>query len=134
MSPSHPSSSSIAVTCGERAEVFCFKCGDFCYHDVFDQERERIDISFRLPWMSWHEYPVQRSFDAMQFINTAEHGIIWRGLIASYPPLVPTELVRAARLSMRRLLVNRGEFASPSSLSWGSKALGFAVYENQQGA
>lgn len=70
----------------------------------------------------------------MQFINTAEHGIIWRGLIASYPPLVPTELVRAARLSMRRLLVNRGEFASPSSLSWGSKALGFAVYENQQGA
>ena len=122
-----------AVTCGERAEVFCFKCGDFVYHSVFDQERERIDISKRLPWMGWHDHPVQRSFDAMQFLNTTEHGVVWRGLIASYPPLVPKELIQAGRLSVRRLLVTRGDFLSPSSLSWGSQALGFAVYQHQKG-
>jgi ubiquitin C-terminal hydrolase len=122
---------SFAVTCGERADVFCFKCGDIIYHEIFDQERERIDISKRLPWMGWHDGPVQRSFDAMQFLNTTENGVIWRGMIASYPQLVPQELVRASRLSMQRLLVNRGELSSPSSLAWGSQALGFAVYQNE---
>jgi len=92
-----------------------------------------MDISQRLPWMSWHDHAVQRSFDAMQFLQTAEHGVVWRGLIATYPALVPRELVQAGRLSMRRLLVNRGDFASPSSLSWGSKALDFAVHQNQKG-
>jgi hypothetical protein len=83
--------------------------------------------------MGWHDGPVQRSFDAMQFLNTTENGVIWRGMIASYPQLVPQELVRASRLSMQRLLVNRGELSSPSSLAWGSQALGFAVYQNENG-
>lgn len=123
----------LAVTCGERSEVFCFRCGDFVYHEIFDQERERIDISQKLPWMGWHDHSVQRSFDSMQFVNTTEHGVVWRGLIASYPSLVPKEHLRAARLSMRRLSVFRGELGI-SSLSWGSKALEFAVYQNQKGA
>lgn len=83
--------------------------------------------------MGWHDGPVQRSFDAMQFLNTTENGVIWRGMIASYPQLVPQELVRASRLSMQRLLVNRGELSSPSSLAWGSQALGFALYQNESG-
>jgi hypothetical protein len=123
----------IAVTCGERCEVFCFKCGEFVYHEIFDHEKERINISRQLPWMGWHDYPVQRSFDSMQFVNTPEHGVVWRGLIATYPSLVPKEHVKAARLSMRRLSVFRGELGV-SSLSWGSKALEFAVYQNQKGA
>lgn len=122
-----------AVTCGERADVFCFKCGDIVYHQVFDQERERIDVSKRLPWMGWHDGPVQRSFDAMQFLNTTENGVVWRGMMASYPQLIPQELVQASRLSMQRLLVNRGELSSPSSLAWGSQALGFAVYQHENG-
>jgi hypothetical protein len=69
----------------------------------------------------------------MQFLNTTEHGVVWRGMIASYPQLVPEELVHAGRLSMQRWMLNCGEFASPSSLSWGSPALGFAVYQNQNG-
>lgn len=103
------------------------------YHAVFDQERERIDISKRLAWMGWHDGPVQRSFDAMQFLNTTEHGVVWRGMIASYPPLVPQELVRAGRLSLQRLLVNCGDLSSPSSLSWGSRALEYAIYQNKTG-
>ena len=107
--------------------MFCFKCGDFVCHEIFDQERERIDISRQLPWMGWHDHPVQRSFDSMQFVNTTEHGVVWRGLIASYPSLAPKEHVRVARLSMRRLSVFRGELGTPS-LSWrGSKALEFAI-------
>jgi hypothetical protein len=47
----------IAVTCGERSEVFCFKCGDFVCHEIVNQERERIDISRQLPWMGWHDHP-----------------------------------------------------------------------------
>jgi hypothetical protein len=62
----------------------------------------------------------------MQFVKTTEHGVVWRGLIASYPSLVPKEHVRAARLSLRRLSLFRME--------WGSKALEFAVYQNQKGA
>lgn len=123
-----------SVTCGERADVFCFKCGDLIYHQIFHDERERIDISQRLPWMAWQHHAVQRSFDSMQFHSSPEYGVMWRGLIATYPQLVPSELVRAGRLSMKRLLVNRGEFASsPSSVLWGTRALGHAVYQNQKG-
>lgn len=121
-----------AVTCGERAQVFCFKCGDLVLHDVFDQERQRIDVCRRLPWMGWYEHPVQRSFDCMRFRET-EYGVIWRGLIASYPSAVPKEHEQAAKLSMHRLSLFRGELAVPSLL-WGSEALEFAISQSQQGA
>lgn len=52
--------------------------------------------------MAWKEHTVQRSFDPFQFIRTQEHGIVWRGPIATYPPLVPKEHVRASKLSLRR--------------------------------
>jgi hypothetical protein len=91
-----------AVSCGERAQIFCFKCGDFVVHPIFEQEKMRLELSVKVPWMAWKEYTVQRSFDPFQFIRTQEHGIVWRGPIATYPPLVPKEHVRASQLSLRR--------------------------------
>jgi hypothetical protein len=91
-----------AVSCGERAQVFCFRCGDFCYHELFEQEKQRIDYTKQLAFMSWKEHTVQRSFDPFQFIKTQDHGIVWRGLIATYPPFVPSEHFRATQLTSRR--------------------------------
>lgn len=52
--------------------------------------------------MAWKDHTVQRSFDAFQFLRTQDHGVVWRGLVASYPPLVPREHVQATEVSMKR--------------------------------
>jgi len=90
------------VTCGERAQVFSFGGGDFVYHEVFDQEKFRIDTMNQLPNFSWKEHKVQRSFDPFQFISTKDYGIVWRGPVATYPALVPKEHLRATELIHRR--------------------------------
>lgn len=117
-----------AMSCGPRAELFCFRCGDFVYHEVFDQEKERIDVSQQLPWMGWKEHAVQRSFDPMKFVTTPDHGVVWRGLIATYPTLAPEEYVLSARLSRKRLMMFQGEIEGPS-LTWGPKAVDFAAHQ-----
>ena len=91
-----------AVSCGEKAQVFCFRCGDFVYHEVFEQEKVRIDCSKKFPYMAWKDHHVLRSFDAFQFLKTEDHGIVWRGLVATYPPIVPKEHFYATQLTIRR--------------------------------
>jgi ubiquitin carboxyl-terminal hydrolase 22/27/51 len=100
--------SGLAVSCGERAQLFCFKCGDFVSHPLFDQERERLELSEKIPLMSWKAHRIYRSFDAFQFLDTQDHGIVWRGLIATYPVLVPKEHILAAQLSIRRQAMFEG--------------------------
>lgn len=112
--------------------MFCFRCGDFVYHEVFEQEKERIDYEHKLKFMSWKHHVVQRSFDAFSFIRTQDHGIVWRGLVATYPPLVPKEHCRAAELSSRRQALFEGR-VSESWLSKRPKALAFAAWQSQQG-
>jgi hypothetical protein len=58
----------LAVTCGLQAKVYSFRTGDYIYHTVFEQERLRVDTCELLPWLGWKEYPIQRSFDAFQFV------------------------------------------------------------------
>jgi uncharacterized UBP type Zn finger protein len=98
-----------AVTCGEKARIFCFKCGDFVYHEVFEQEKIRIDCAKRLSYMAWKDHVVLRSFDAFQFLKTQDHGLVWRGLIATYPPIVPREHFLASQLTMRRQALFEGK-------------------------
>jgi hypothetical protein len=98
-----------AVTCGERSQIFCIGCGDFVYHEVFEQERFRIQLCRQIPWMAWNPNPIVRSVDAFQFLKTQEHGIVWRGLVASYPPLVPKEHLLAAEMMVRRLSILKGK-------------------------
>jgi ubiquitin C-terminal hydrolase len=102
-----------AISCGERAKIFCFRCGDFVTHPVFEQERLRIALSQGLPWMSWKDHPVLRSFDPFQFIKTQDHGIVWRGLVATYPPLVSRDHLKAAQLSLRRQQLFAGVLHEP---------------------
>jgi uncharacterized UBP type Zn finger protein len=52
--------------------------------------------------MGWKDHHVLRSFDAFQFLKTEDYGIIWRGLIATYPPIVPKEHFYATQLTLRR--------------------------------
>jgi hypothetical protein len=101
-----------AVTCGPRAQVYCFSCGDFVRHEIFDQERHRIDLTETLPWMAWKEHPVQRSFEALQFLHIKDLGIFWTGMRARYPVLVPEHHVAASTLSVERQIVLRGEIGS----------------------
>jgi len=91
-----------AVSCGEKAQIFCFECGDCVYHEIFEQEKIRIACTKRVPYMAWKENAVLRSFDPFQFLKTQDSGIIWRGLVATYPPMVPKEHFCAVQLTMRR--------------------------------
>ena len=98
-----------AVSCGRRAQIYCFQCGDFVYHPIFDQEKERIDLAECLPWQAWKEHAVQRSFDAIQFFRLQDQGLYWRGVNATYPPLVPLEHVQAARACLNRQRLFNGQ-------------------------
>jgi hypothetical protein len=99
----------IGVTCGPKAQVYCFPCGEFVRHEIFDQERHRIDVVETLPWMAWKEHPVQRSFEALQFLQVRDLGIFWRGMLATYPGFATSDHIKASRLSRERQIVCRGE-------------------------
>jgi len=117
----------LAVTCGQRAELFCFPCGDFVYHSLFDQERERLDTEARFRWLAWSDHPVQRSFDPLQFAHIEEYGIVWRGVKATYPPLVPQEHILAARYCSQRKALFEGKILENEWPLMGRQALDFCV-------
>lgn len=50
------SNHNFAITCGEKGEIFCMKCGDFVYCDIFNTEKERVEIESKLPWFGWSRY------------------------------------------------------------------------------
>lgn len=62
----------------------------------------------KMPWLSWQEHPVQRSFDPFQFFSVEDHGVFWRGMKATYPILVPNEHVNAATLCYQRQIMFQG--------------------------
>lgn len=73
-----------------------------------------------------------RSFDALRFMRVLDHGIVWRGMTATYPPLVPTYHVKAARLSMMRLSLLEGRISYlPESAS--PEERDFAVSQSKKG-
>jgi Ubiquitin carboxyl-terminal hydrolase/Zn-finger in ubiquitin-hydrolases and other protein len=91
-----------AATCGKRNSFYCFGCGDIAYHEVFDTERERIDLEQSLPHWAWPEDTIQQSFEAFQFVSSQDHGIIWRGMVATYPTMVPRHHLIAAKIVLQR--------------------------------
>jgi hypothetical protein len=91
----------LAVTCGCQANVWCFKCGEVVQHDIFEQEKFRIDTCQQFPWMAWKEHALQRSFDALQF-QQVDQGIYWKGMVATYPPLIPLDHVNACKANQYR--------------------------------
>jgi len=122
------------MTCGPRAEIFCAKCGDFVYHEVFDQEKERIEIAQFVPQYGWEASPLRRSYEPLSFISTPDHGIVWRGMMATYPTPVPLELVVAGRLSLKRILMFSGKLeAGGGAETWGPLALRLAISQSQLG-
>ena len=122
------------ITCGPRAEIFCMKCGDFVYHEVFDQEKERMDISHYLPQFGWEVGSLRRSYEPFSFVSTPDHGIVWRGMLASYPTSVPTEFVLAGRLALRRQLMFNGELEAGGGCStWGPMASRLAITQSRLG-
>jgi len=122
-----------AVSCGKQAQIYCFQCGDFVCHPIFDQEKERIDLTQQLPWQAWKEHAVQRSFDALQFFRVQDQGVFWRGMVATYPPLVPKEHVLAARACLLRQQIIRGELDGllqrPEILRFGTRQQRTGTYK-----
>jgi hypothetical protein len=62
-----------------------------------------------IPWMAWADHGIQRSFDALQFLHIRDVGIIWKGMKATYPIMVPKEHVLATQLCRDRYSMFHGE-------------------------
>ena len=82
---------------------------------MFDNERFRIDLHHYLPWLAWKEYPLQRSFDAFRFQQIPNQGIVWKGMFATYPAVVPPEHVRGARSCRWRQQLFHGDIEALSA-------------------
>ena len=101
------------------------------YNCLFDQERERLDLEAKIPWLAWNDHPLQRSFDPLQFAQVEEYGIVWRGLKATYPPLVPQEHVDAAKYCLLRQSVFEGRILDSQWPLMGRRALDFAISQHK---
>ena len=100
----------LGVTMESQPRIYCFHCGQYMQHEVFQNEQDRIDISEVLPWMAWHEYGgIHRSFDALQFVNIPDVGITWKGMSATYPIIAAKEHILAARICHYRYMMFCGE-------------------------
>ncbi len=75
----------LGVSCGQVGELFCMGCGDFVHHECFDQERERLFVENNYPSLSWKDTPILRGVDASSLAVIPEHGYVWRGMLATYP-------------------------------------------------
>jgi hypothetical protein len=84
-------------------------CGDFVYHECFDQERERVFLEQNIPQLSWRDTPINRGIDPSSFVVTAENKVLWQGIIASYPTPVSAQFVKASKLAAKRFAIFRGE-------------------------
>jgi hypothetical protein len=102
------------------------------YHDVFEQEKERVDLVNKLPAQAWKKHAIQRSFDALRFVHIQDEGVMWKGMFATYPPLVPQEHITAARLCRQRQILFEGE-VSELPLTALPSAKHFAALSNQNG-
>lgn len=121
----------IAVSCGIEAKIYCFKCGEFVQHEIFVQEKERVDIVETFPWLGWKEHPVMRSFNALRFMRVLDQGIVWRGMSAEYPQFVPPFHVKAARLSLLRNALFEGNVSLTQSAS--PETRDFAIKQSRKG-
>jgi hypothetical protein len=124
-----------AITCGEKGEIYCMKCGDFVYCDVFDSEKERVEINFQVPWFQWDRHrKLQRSFafreegddfyvipnhflpENKKYANSEHRStcepsaiVVWKGFQATYPPDVSYDFILAAQRTLSRLKFFRGD-------------------------
>jgi hypothetical protein len=124
---------SVAVTCGPQASVYCFKCADWVNHDIFDQERERIDLNYKIPRIAWKQLPMQRSFDAFQFLHVPDQGIFWKGMFAAYVSPISAEHVIASRASLWRLRMFHGQVDELPRVTTRPRALEFAALQGRLG-
>jgi len=150
------SNHNFAITCGERGEIFCMKCHDFVYTEVFDNEKERMKIEANIPWFSWdRRRTLQRSFgfgdEADDFFvipdgETAINGrsltkfsqprsgtVVWRGFQATYPQDVPDELILAAQRTLRRLRMFQGESPQSDYITLDKTTSEFALRQRERG-
>jgi len=82
--------------------------------------------------MGWVEHPVIRSFDALRFMRVLDHGIVWRGAAATYPPLAPSFHIKAARIVLLRFALFDGDVSRFSTIQ-GSKTFEVALGQSRKG-
>jgi len=119
----------LGVTCGQRGIIYCFPCADIVYHTIFDMENERLEVEATLPHIAWPPHPVQRSMDAFQFVTLPEHGVVWNGIVASYPSVVPNHHRHMGKLMIKRHTLMRGAI----QCKWGNLALQVGLHQYQNG-
>ena len=119
---------SLGVTCGQQPKIYCFLCADTVHHTIFDMEQERLEVAAHLPNMVWPAHPIQRSMDAFQFLTLPEHGVVWKGIMAAYPSVVPDQHLHMVRLMKRRHDILAGKI----QCQWGNVALNVALHQYRQ--
>ena len=119
---------SLGVTCGQQPSIYCVPCAETVHHPVFDMEHERLEVAANLPTMAWPAHPIQRSMDAFQFLTLPEHGVVWKGIMADYPSVVPDQHLRIVRLMKRRHDILAGKV----QCQWGNEALNVGLHQHRQ--
>ena len=154
------SNHNFAITCGDKGEIFCMKCGDFVYCDIFNTEKERVAINSYLPWFGWsrrrrlgREFCFGEEGDDFYLIpnvigegktkstgdsstsasSSVSRSIVWRGFQAVYPTEVADEMILAARRVLHRLRMFRGDLMPSTYLSWDKSACEFATRQHERG-
>jgi hypothetical protein len=120
------------VTCGPLGELFCMPCGKVIHHECFEQERERLFLEHNIPTLCWSETPIIRGIDPSSFCITPENGVVWRGMMATYPAPVASQLVEASRLAIKRSSIFRGDRCN-RSMNLGPEAVKLSMYQLRQG-
>jgi hypothetical protein len=107
-------------------------CGNVIHHECFDQERERLFLEHNIPTLCWSETPIIRGIDPSSFCITLKNGVVWRGMMATYPTPVSSQLVEASRLAIKRSSIFRGDRCN-RSMKLGSAAVKFSMFQLRHG-
>lgn len=98
------------------------------YHECFEQERERVFLEKNVPSLSWSKTPILRGAIIGSFVESPENGVVWRGMMATYPTQVSMQLVQASRFAAKRISIFRGDMVD-RSMGLGTKAAELSVYQ-----
>ena len=74
-----------------------------------------------------------RGFSPLEFAYVEEYGIVWRGVKATYPALVPEEHTEAAKLCLQRQAVLAGQVLDTDWCLLGRRALDYMIDQRGRG-
>lgn len=110
------------VTCGKEGKIYCFRSGDFVYHEIFDMENLRLKMfQQNIIHYCWKRGSIRRHSEVAPFINKTSDdvGPIWPGFRATYTTANTSPiLTKCAKAILFRSQLFRGQLED--SICWRS--------------